>query len=150
MELSARIVEHELAERLTIARGFEDVARLVEVEIRHEGVSGHGAATPLEHYHESPESAQAYAEGVAGDLGDDPFALEEIMRRLPAEQFAARAAIDGALARSLRQAGRPAGLAPPRSRAPRAADVLHDQPREPRRDGAAGGTASTRADGSGG
>jgi L-alanine-DL-glutamate epimerase-like enolase superfamily enzyme len=97
VELSARIVELELAERFTIARGSEDVARLVEVEIRHDGVSGHGEAAPLEHYQESPESAQAYAEGVARELGDDPFALEEIMQRLPAEQFAARAAIDGAL-----------------------------------------------------
>src|SRR5215208_3008844 len=30
-------------------------------------------------------------------LGQDPFALEEIMERLPAEQFAARAALDAAL-----------------------------------------------------
>ena len=30
-------------------------------------------------------------------IGDDPFALEEIMARLPAREYAARAAIDAAL-----------------------------------------------------
>ena len=48
-------------------------------------------------YDESAESALAYLEAVADELGDDPFALEEMMQRLPAEQFAARAAIDAAL-----------------------------------------------------
>ena len=97
MELSARIVSLELAEPLTIARGSQDVAELVEVEIRHDGVSGYGEAAPIDRYDESAESARAYAEGVAGDLGDDPFALEEVLQRLPAEQFAARSAIDAAL-----------------------------------------------------
>jgi L-Ala-D/L-Glu epimerase / N-acetyl-D-glutamate racemase len=32
-----------------------------------------------------------------GDVGDDPFALDEILGRLPAEEFAARSAIDAAL-----------------------------------------------------
>jgi len=97
VELSARIVSLELAETFTIARGSQDVADVVEVEIRHEGVSGFGEAAPIERYDESAESALAYVESVAGELGDDPFALEEVMRRLPAEQFAARAAIDAAL-----------------------------------------------------
>ena len=97
MELSARIVSLELAETFTIARGSQDTADVVEVEVRHEGVSGFGEAAPIERYRESAESALAYVEGVAGDLGDDPFALEQVMARLPAEQFAARAAIDAAL-----------------------------------------------------
>ena len=97
MELSARIVSLDLAETFTIARGSQDVADVVEVEIRHEGVSGFGEAAPIERYDESAASALAYAESVVADLGDDPFALDEIMRRLPAEQFAARAAIDAAL-----------------------------------------------------
>src|SRR6478672_9657785 len=97
MELSARIVTLELAETFTIARGSQDTAEVVEVEIRHEGVSGFGEAAPIDTYDESAESAIAYVEAVAGDLGDDPFALEEVMQRLPAEQFAARAAIDAAL-----------------------------------------------------
>jgi L-alanine-DL-glutamate epimerase-like enolase superfamily enzyme len=97
VELSARIVSLRLAETFTIARGSQDTAGVVEVEIRHEGVSGFGEAAPVDTYDESAESALAYVEAVAGDLGDDPFALEEVMQRLPAEQFAARAAIDAAL-----------------------------------------------------
>jgi L-alanine-DL-glutamate epimerase-like enolase superfamily enzyme len=96
VELSARIVSLELADTFTIARSSQDTADVVEVEIRHDGVSGFGEAAPLDIYDESTGSALAYLEGVAGELGGDPFALEEVMQRLP-EQFAARAAIDAAL-----------------------------------------------------
>ncbi len=97
MQLAARIVSLELAETFTIARGSQDVAEVVEVEIRHLGVSGFGEAAPIERYRESATSALAYVESVAGDLGDDPFALDEVMARLPKEEFAARSAIDAAL-----------------------------------------------------
>jgi L-alanine-DL-glutamate epimerase-like enolase superfamily enzyme len=97
VELSARIVSLDLAETFTIARGSQDTADVVEVEVRHEGVSGFGEAAPVDTYDESVESALAYVEAVGEELGDDPFALEEVMQRLPAEQFAARAAIDAAL-----------------------------------------------------
>jgi L-alanine-DL-glutamate epimerase-like enolase superfamily enzyme len=97
VELSARIVSLELSETFTIARGSQDTADVVEVEIRHEGVSGYGEAAPIGRYGESAESALAYAEGVAADLGDDPFALEELMHRLPAGELAARAGVDAAL-----------------------------------------------------
>src|SRR3954471_10492891 len=97
MELNARIVSLDLAETFTIARGSQDTADVVEVEIRHEGVSGFGEAAPIDRYNESAESALAFVQSVADDLGDDPFALEEVMRGLPAEEFAGRAAIDAAL-----------------------------------------------------
>jgi L-alanine-DL-glutamate epimerase-like enolase superfamily enzyme len=97
VELSARIVSLELAETFAIARGAQDVADVVEVEIRHEGASGFGEAAPIERYDESAASALAYSERVADELGEDPFALEEVMERLPAEEFAARAAVDAAL-----------------------------------------------------
>ena len=97
MQLSGRIVSLELAETFTIARGSQDTADVVEVGIRHEGVSGFGEAAPVDTYDESAESALAYVEAVGEGLGDDPFALEDVMQRLPAEQFAARAAIDAAL-----------------------------------------------------
>ena len=97
MQLSARIVTLDLAETFTIARGSQDTAEVVEVEIRHDDVSGFGEAAPIGRYGESAASALAYVQGVADRLGDDPFALDEVMRRLPSEQFAARAAIDAAL-----------------------------------------------------
>jgi L-alanine-DL-glutamate epimerase-like enolase superfamily enzyme len=97
MDLTARIVTLRLAETFTISRGSEDEADVVQIEISHGGVSGFGEAAPIERYDESAESALAYVEAHADALGDDPFALDQIFERLPAEQFAARAAIDAAL-----------------------------------------------------
>jgi L-alanine-DL-glutamate epimerase-like enolase superfamily enzyme len=97
MQLTARIVALPLAETFTISRESQDVAELVEVAIAHGGHTGYGEAAPTEHYGETADSALAYAEAVGGSLGDDPFALERILARLPQEQLAARAAIDCAL-----------------------------------------------------
>ena len=97
MHVRARVATLELAERFTIARGSTETAEVVEVEIEHAGERGYGEAAPIERYGESAASALAFVEGA--DLGDDPFALEEIGERLserPGEQ-AAKAAIDAAL-----------------------------------------------------
>jgi L-alanine-DL-glutamate epimerase-like enolase superfamily enzyme len=97
MEVAARIVSLPLAQTFTISRESQDVAELVEVAITHDGVTGYGEAAPDEHYAQSAESALAYVEANASSLGDDPFALEEILERLPHEQLAARSALDAAL-----------------------------------------------------
>jgi L-alanine-DL-glutamate epimerase-like enolase superfamily enzyme len=97
MKSTARIETLRLAQTFTISRESQDEADVVQVEIAHEGVSGFGEAAPIERYDESAESALAYVEAHADALGDDPFALDDIFDRLPREQFAARAAIDGAL-----------------------------------------------------
>jgi L-Ala-D/L-Glu epimerase len=97
VEVSARIVTLELAETFVISRRASDTEEVVQVEVRHSGVRGYGEAAPIERYDESAESACAYVEEHAELLGDEPFALEEVMARLPAQQFAARAAIDAAL-----------------------------------------------------
>ncbi|HEV2592600.1 MAG TPA: hypothetical protein VGU02_11985, partial [Gaiellaceae bacterium] len=95
MELTARPVTLTLAETFTISRGSEDEAYVVEVEIRHGDVTGCGEAAPIERYDESAESALAWLKNV--ELGDDPFALEEIESRLPPGEHAAHAAVDAAL-----------------------------------------------------
>ena len=97
MEVGARIVTLELAETFVISRSARDSEDVVQVELTHSGVRGYGEAAPIERYDESPESAKAYVEEHAGLLGDDPFALEEIMARLPQREFAARGAVDAAL-----------------------------------------------------
>jgi L-alanine-DL-glutamate epimerase-like enolase superfamily enzyme len=97
VELTARTVTLRLAETFVIARESSDEDDVVQVELRHDGVSGFGEAAPIERYDESPASALAYLEGNASVLGDDPFALEEIEARLPEGENAARAAIDAAL-----------------------------------------------------
>jgi len=97
MRLSARIATLELAETFVISRSAQDTADVVYVELEHDGMTGHGEATPIAHYGQSAESALAYLEAQADSLGDDPWALEEIEARLPSEEPAARAAIDAAL-----------------------------------------------------
>jgi L-alanine-DL-glutamate epimerase-like enolase superfamily enzyme len=97
MDLNARIVTLQLAETFTIARGSEDEAEVVQVELTHDGQTGYGEAAPIDRYGESAQSALAYLEANGEALGDDPFALDEIEARLPSEEFAARAAIDAAL-----------------------------------------------------
>jgi L-Ala-D/L-Glu epimerase / N-acetyl-D-glutamate racemase len=97
--VSGRIVRLRLAETFVIAREQQDWADVVQVEVRRDGVGGHGEAAPIERYGESAESALAFVQEHGGLLGDDPFALEEIGARLselPAQQ-AAKAALDAAL-----------------------------------------------------
>jgi L-alanine-DL-glutamate epimerase-like enolase superfamily enzyme len=97
MKVCARRVALPRAEVLRIAGRSYSESEVLEVEIRHQGVSGHGEGAAFARYNESAASAHAFAEAAADDLGDDPFAHEAIMQRLPAEEFAARAAIDAAL-----------------------------------------------------
>jgi len=95
VNVTARRRELRLAETFTISRESTDVADVVEVEIRHADVSGFGEAAPIERYDESAGSALAWLETV--EVGDDPFALDEIGDRLPPGEQAARAAVDAAL-----------------------------------------------------
>jgi len=95
VQLTARRVELRLAETFTISRESQDVADVVQVEVHHSDVSGFGEAAPIERYAESGDSALTWLEAV--DLGDDPFALDEIGERLTPGEQAARAAVDTAL-----------------------------------------------------
>jgi L-alanine-DL-glutamate epimerase-like enolase superfamily enzyme len=97
VEVEARIATLELAETFVISRSAQDNVDVVEVELTHSGVHGHGEAAPNGRYAESAESALAFVREHAELLGDDPFATEEILERLPARQYAARAALDAAL-----------------------------------------------------
>ncbi|HYZ79197.1 MAG TPA: dipeptide epimerase [Gaiellaceae bacterium] len=97
MQVSGCVVTLRLAETFVISRSAQDTAEVVQVEIEHDGVRGLGEAAPIDRYDESAESALGYVEEHADLLGDDPFALEEILDRLPQRDFAARAALDAAL-----------------------------------------------------
>lgn len=99
MELSYRPATLRLAAPFTISRSTSEEEEVLWVELRHGDVSGFGEAQPQDHYGESIESASAFLDETSGLLGDDPFALEAIGRRLaelPGEQ-AAKAAVDAAL-----------------------------------------------------
>ena len=97
MDVTGRIATLELAETFVISRESQDTADVVQVELRHDGVSGLGEGAPLERYGESADSALRYIEELGDVLGDDPFALERIGQRLEPREWAARSALDAAL-----------------------------------------------------
>ena len=97
VKLTHRTVTLALREPFSISRSTDETVDSVFVEIEHDGLVGYGEASPQEHYGESVESASAFLAEAESLLGDDPWALEEIESRLPAEEPAARAAIDAAL-----------------------------------------------------
>ncbi len=105
MEVEARIATLELAETFVISRESQDTAEVVWVELRHEGLTGHGEAAPIERYGESAASALAFVREHGQLLGDDPWdaPLERIFE-LPGE-LAAKSALDAALL-DLRARGR--------------------------------------------
>jgi L-Ala-D/L-Glu epimerase len=97
VKLEVRIAVLQLAETFTISRESRDEVQVVQIELTADGTTGYGEAAPQERYGESAASAEVYLEEVANLLGDDPFALDEIESRLPPREYAARAALDGAL-----------------------------------------------------
>jgi L-alanine-DL-glutamate epimerase-like enolase superfamily enzyme len=97
VRLSARVDALPLAEPFVIARSTTEVADVVWVEVEHDGLTGYGEAAPADRYDETAESALSYLEEIEEALGDDPFAIEEIMSALPEHEYAARAAVDAAL-----------------------------------------------------
>jgi L-Ala-D/L-Glu epimerase / N-acetyl-D-glutamate racemase len=99
VEVAAKIVRLQLAETFVIARETADYADVVQVSLRHNGVTGYGEAAPVERYDESAESALRFVDEHGGLVGDDPFALENIGERLAAapHEQAAKSALDAAL-----------------------------------------------------
>jgi len=99
VRLTHRRAVLRLAEPFTISRSTSVEEEVLWVELAHDGVSGCGEAEPQDHYGETVDGAEAFLDQAAGLLGDDPFALEAIGRRLaelPGNQ-AAKSALDAAL-----------------------------------------------------
>ncbi len=100
MHITAYPVELALTTPFRIARGVQETSPNVIVEIVHQGYKGSGEASPAEYYGESPASVLACIELFKGELGDDPFALEDIHERLDhiiGLNPSAKAAVDMAL-----------------------------------------------------
>ena len=100
MQLVARRTTLALAETFAIARDARDVDEVVVLELEHEGVRAHGEAAPVDYAGETAADVETFlADDAAALVGDDPFALEAIGRRLAASDAGggARCAVDGAL-----------------------------------------------------
>jgi L-alanine-DL-glutamate epimerase-like enolase superfamily enzyme len=94
LSLSLAPLDLALKHPFKIARGEETVAHSVLFRLRDGELEGLGEATPVERYHESPDSV-AYYFAHHPLSSQDPFALETLIdRRIPP---AARAGLDLAL-----------------------------------------------------
>src|SRR5438045_7271168 len=100
MHIDANPIDLSLATPFRIARGVQYTSSNVIVQINHEDYTGYGEASPDEYYGESTETVMACVALFAGNLGDDPFAVEDVMERLDKIirlNPAAKAAVDMAL-----------------------------------------------------
>jgi L-alanine-DL-glutamate epimerase-like enolase superfamily enzyme len=99
VKVSHRTATLRLREPFTISRSTDEEVQAVFIEIETDGVVGYGEASPPDIYGENVDSASAFLDEVEELLGEDPFALQEIEKRLaerPGER-GAKAAVDSAL-----------------------------------------------------
>ena len=100
MHIDAKPLDLKLTTPFRISRAVQHTSPNVIVQINHNGYTGYGEAAPDEYYGESQETVLACITLFAGNLGDDPFAIEDVMNRLEKiirRNPAARAAADMAL-----------------------------------------------------
>ena len=94
LSLSIEPLDLQIKHPFKIARGEETVARSLLFRLRDGELEGLGEATPIERYHESPDSVRYYYEHH-GLTSDDSFQLETLIdSHIPP---AARAGLDIAL-----------------------------------------------------
>ncbi len=82
MHIDARPIDLKLSTPFRISRGVQYTSPNVIVQIDHEEFAGYGEASPSEYYGESPETTLACIALFAGNLGDSPFLIEDILQRL--------------------------------------------------------------------
>ncbi|MBA2288584.1 MAG: dipeptide epimerase [Ktedonobacteraceae bacterium] len=100
MDIEARPLNLKLTVPFRISRGVQHISENVIVQVTHNDIVGLGEASPAEYYGESPGTVLACMGQFAGNLGDDPFLIEDIFERLDhiiGLNPAAKAAIDMAL-----------------------------------------------------
>jgi len=100
MHIDAKPIDLTLTMPFRISRNVQYTSPNVLVQINHDDYTGYGEASPYEYYGESPETVLACIALFAGNLGNDPFALEDIMERLDKIirlNPSAKAAVDMAL-----------------------------------------------------
>src|SRR5438874_2905634 len=100
LHIDARPFDLTLTTPFRISRGVQNTSPNVIVQINNDDYTGYGEAAPDEYYGENQQTVLACMSAFAGNLGNDPFALEDIMERL--EKIirlnpSARAAVDMAL-----------------------------------------------------
>src|SRR5215469_15409325 len=101
LHINAGPVDLKLSTPFRIARGgAQYTSPGVIVEVRYNEYVGYGEAAPSPYYGESVETVLACIAMFAGNLGDDPFVIEDIMQHLDKMlrlHPSAKAAVDMAL-----------------------------------------------------
>ncbi|HLL78728.1 MAG TPA: dipeptide epimerase, partial [Ktedonobacteraceae bacterium] len=100
MHIDARPIDLKLTTPFRISRAVSQVAPNVIMQISHKEWTGYGEAAPDEYYGETQETVLSCVSAFAGNLGDDPFAFEEILNQLDTIirlHPSAKAAVDMAL-----------------------------------------------------
>lgn len=100
MHIDAKPLDLTLTTPFRISRGVQHTSPNVIVQINHDDYTGYGEAAPDNYYGESQETVLACITMFAGNLGDDPFVSDDIMRRLDKIirlNPSAKAAVDMAL-----------------------------------------------------
>src|SRR5258708_6264648 len=82
MKLDVQSFDLKLTTPFRIARHVQYTAANVLARITHEGVAGIGEAAPSEHYGENRGTVLAALALLADELGNDPFAIEDILKHI--------------------------------------------------------------------
>src|SRR6266478_1171948 len=82
MQIDAKPIDLRLTTPFRISRGVQDTSSNVVVQIQYNEHVGYGEAAPDEYYGENQETVLACITKFVGNLGDDPFAIEDILTRL--------------------------------------------------------------------
>src|SRR5215472_15499918 len=100
LHINAIPIDLKLTTPFRIARGVQYTSPNVIVEVKYNEYTGYGEAAPSGYYGESVETVLACIAMFAGNLGDDPFVIEDVMQHLEKMlRFhpSAKAAVDMAL-----------------------------------------------------
>jgi len=100
LKLTWEPLDLALRHTFTISRSSMDVAENVLVKLEHDGFVGLGEAPPSKYYGQDRESVIKALVLMQGELGNDPFLIEDISQRLCSffpRDLAAVAAVDMAL-----------------------------------------------------
>jgi len=100
MHINARPIDLQLSVPFRISREVQYTSPNAIIQINYNEYTGYGEASPSGYYGESVETTLACISLFAGNLGDDPFAIDDIMRRLDKIirlNPSAKAAVDMAL-----------------------------------------------------
>lgn len=96
MKLTSFPLTLNLKNTFRVAHGASDQRHNVLARIEYQNLTGYGEAAAVPYYGDTQQSLMAYIDAVP-PLGENPYALEDVLNSLPEGAHAARAAVDIAL-----------------------------------------------------